>query len=118
MKNASIWGMEPAALACVLMFALLGDSCADTRRTLLAGVPSPPPDVEQACTLATQRCSHCHPIERVIVTRGIGVRKWQMYVEQMRLKPSSGITPAEAEVIFHCLQFVEEACTECKQGRS
>lgn len=118
MKNALICSMEHAALACLLLLALLGGSCADTRKTLLSGAPTPPPDIEQACTLATQRCSHCHPIERVIVTRGIGVRKWQMYVEQMRLKPSSGITPAEGEVIFNCLRFVEEACTECKQGPS
>jgi len=118
MKNAFIGSMESAALACVMLFALVAQSCTDNRRALLSGIPSPPPDVEQACTLATQRCSHCHPIERVIVTRGIGVRKWQIYVEQMRLKPSSGITQAEGEVIFNCLRFVEEACTECKQGRS
>lgn len=41
-----------------------------------------------------------------------------MYVEQMRLKPSSGISPTDAEVIFRCLRFVEEDCVDCKQGRS
>ena len=53
-----------------------------------------------------------------MVSRGIGERRWKMYVEQMRLKPSSGISAAEGDVIFSCLRFVEETCAECKQGRS
>jgi hypothetical protein len=44
-----------------------------------------------------------------MVSRGIGVDQWAVYVEQMRLKPSSGISPAEAAVIFRCLQFVESS---------
>jgi hypothetical protein len=93
-------------------------SCANAPRGLLTGAANPPPDVQQACALATLKCAHCHPIERVMVSRGIGERKWQMYVEQMRLKPSSGISLTEAGVIFRCLQFVEKTCTECKQGNS
>jgi hypothetical protein len=99
-----------------LLAALFG-ACAEPRG-LLTGAAPPPPGIEQACTLATTKCSRCHPIERVVVTRGIGERRWRMYVEQMRLKPSSGISPAEGDVIFSCLRFVEETCTECKQGRS
>jgi hypothetical protein len=105
-----------AALVAVLA-VLLGDACAE-QRGLLAGTAPPPPDIQQACALATTKCGHCHPIERVVVSRGIGERRWKMYVEQMRLKPSSGISAAEGDVIFSCLRFVEETCADCKQGRS
>jgi hypothetical protein len=100
-----------------LLASLFGAACGEPRG-LLTGAAPPPADILQACTLATTKCSHCHPIERVVVTRGIGERRWKMYVDQMRLKPSSGISPAEGEVIFRCLRFVEETCAECKQGRS
>jgi len=106
-----------AAVLAVLTSGL-ATSCADAPHGLLAGTPAPPPEVQQDCALATAKCARCHPIERVIVSRGIGVRRWQMYIEQMRLKPSSGISPSDADIIFRCLRFVEEACTDCKQGRS
>jgi hypothetical protein len=104
-------------LLAALLAVVLAPACAEPRG-LLTGAAPPPPDIQQACALATARCSHCHPIERVVVTRGIGERRWKMYVEQMRLKPSSGISPVEGEVIFSCLRFVEETCADCKQGRS
>ena len=84
-------------------------ACAGEPRGLLTGAPTPTPDIAQACELATRRCSRCHPIERVMMSRGIGPARWEMYVEQMRLKPSSGISPAEAATIFRCLQFVDSA---------
>lgn len=93
---------------------------ADPPRALLTGTsPSPPPgDVAQACALASTKCARCHPIDRVVVSRGIGMGRWQMTVEQMRLKPSSSISPDDANVILRCLRFVEEACVDCKQGRT
>jgi len=93
-------------------------ACADTPRGVLTGTSTPPPEVEQACALTTTKCARCHPIDRVVVSRGIGIGRWQMYVEQMRLKPSSAISVDDASVILRCLRFVEEACTDCKQGRS
>jgi hypothetical protein len=101
-----------------LLAALLAASCADAPRALLSGAPSPPAEVQQACSVATVKCSRCHPIDRVVVARGIGVGRWQMYIEQMRLKPSSGISLRDADVIFQCLRFVEDSCTDCRQGRS
>ena len=98
-------------LGIALLAAVAAVSCADAPRGLLTGAPPAPPDIRDACELATRRCARCHPIERVMVSRGIGVARWQMYIEQMRLKPSSGISPSEAAVIFRCLSFVE-------QGRS
>ena len=102
---------------CALVFLALA-ACVDAPRSLLSGVPNPPSEVEQACALATAKCARCHPIDRVVVSRGIGMGRWQMYVEQMRLKPSSGISLRDEDIIFRCLRFIEEACTECKQGHS
>ncbi|HEX3762457.1 MAG TPA: hypothetical protein VHW23_27335 [Kofleriaceae bacterium] len=101
-----------------VLAALLAASCADAPRGLLTGAPNPPPEVQQACSLATTKCSRCHAIDRVVVARGIGVGRWQMYIEQMRLKPSSGISVKDADVIFQCMRFVEDSCTDCRQGRS
>src|SRR6185295_15431389 len=61
----------------VIATALLAASCADAPRGLLSGAPAPPPEIEQACTLATTKCARCHSIDRVIVSRGIGVGRWQ-----------------------------------------
>jgi hypothetical protein len=105
------------ALLTTLLGVLLG-ACADSPRGLLTGTAAPPPEVEQACALTTTKCARCHPIDRVVVSRGIGLGRWQMYVEQMRLKPSSSISPEDAQVILSCLRFVEDACTTCRQGRS
>jgi hypothetical protein len=112
MKRAT--SVHRAAVLAVLLAA----SCADAPRSLLTGAPNPPADVQQACAVATAKCSRCHAIDRVVVARGIGVGKWQMYVEQMRLKPSSGISVRDADVIFQCLRFVEDSCTDCRQGKS
>jgi hypothetical protein len=103
----------PAAIIASLLAA-----CADAPRGLLTGAPSPPPEIEQACAVATAKCARCHPIDRVVVARGIGMGRWQMYVEQMRLKPSSGISLRDQDTIVQCLKFVEDTCTECKQGHS
>jgi len=108
---------DPSGVLAAMITIMLATACAEPRG-LLTGAAPPPPDIRQACALATTKCAHCHPIERVVVSRGIGERRWKMYVEQMRLKPSSGISESEGEVIFSCLRFVEETCAECKQGRS
>jgi len=102
----------------VLIAGWMGASCADTPRSLLAGASVVPSDIEQACTFATMKCTHCHPIERVVLSRGMGVERWQMTINQMRLKPSSGISPSDADIVFRCLRFIEESCIECKQRRS
>ena len=97
---------------------LFATACADAPRSLLSGTAAAPPEVQQACSLATTKCAHCHPIERVVVSRGMGGPRWHMYVERMRLKPSSGISRTDADIIFQCLRFIEESCTDCQQGRS
>jgi hypothetical protein len=104
------------AICLAALVALLG-ACAEGPRGLLTDTATPPPEIQRACALATTKCARCHPIDRVVVSRGIGVGRWEMYVEQMRLKPSSSISPDDASVILRCLRFVEEACVDCKQGR-
>ena len=101
-----------------MLLLAAGAGCVDRPRGLLTGVSPPPPGIEHACALASTKCARCHSIDRVVMLRGIGVGRWQMYVEQMRLKPSSAISPADGETILSCLRFVEEACTDCKQGPS
>lgn len=118
MKKPRTGGARRVAPIALVIAASLGASCADTSRSLLSGVATVPPEIEQACAFATAKCTHCHPIERVVLSRGIGVGRWQMYVEQMRLKPSSGISPDDAGIVFRCLQFIEESCFECTQRRS
>ena len=110
--------MNRGVFSAAIAAALFAAACADAPRGLLTGAPNPPPEVQQACTLASTKCARCHPIDRVIVSRGIGMGRWQMYVEQMRLKPSSGISLRDADIIFRCLRFVEESCPECRQGHS
>jgi hypothetical protein len=110
------YGVRVAIAASLLGSLLAG--CADAPRGLLTGAPNPPPEIEQACAVATAKCARCHPIDRVVVSRGIGMGRWEMYVEQMRLKPSSGISLRDEAVIFQCLRFVEDSCTECKRGSS
>jgi hypothetical protein len=100
------------------LVGLVLGACAERPRALLTGTASAPPVIEQACALATTKCARCHPIDRVVVSLGIGMGRWEMYVEQMRLKPSSSISLDDADVILRCLRFVEEACVDCKQGRS
>jgi hypothetical protein len=102
----------------VALASSMAAACADTPRGLLSGASVVPPDIEQACTFATMKCTHCHPIERVVLSRGIGVERWQTTINHMRLKPSSGISPSDADVVFRCLQYIEESCIECKQRRS
>lgn len=116
MTKSRIAGGTARLAALVVVFFVA--SCADTPHSLLSGSSSAPPEIEQACAFAAMKCSHCHPIDRVVAARGIGDRRWQMYVEEMRLKPSSGISPSDAGVVFRCLQFLEQACLGCKQGRS
>jgi hypothetical protein len=96
---------------------LLAASCAEAPRSLLSGAPVVPPEIEQACSFTTMKCTHCHPIERVVLARGGGFGRWQITVEQMRLKPSSGISLNDADIVFRCFRFIEESCLECRQRR-
>lgn len=112
-------GATRCAIAIAIVVTIMIGACADTPRSLLSGATVVPAEIQQACTFTTTKCSHCHPIERVVLARGVGIDRWQMTVEQMRLKPSSGISLGDTEVVFRCLRFIEDDCLGCKkQGRS
>jgi hypothetical protein len=64
-----------------------------------------PPEVASACELANQRCSHCHPIDRVLRAHISEPSDWRRYVHRMRLMPASGIPPREEPIITRCLVF-------------
>ena len=119
MSKSQIRNAGAARCASAIAIAIALTACADTPRSLLSGASVVPPEIEQACTFTTNKCSHCHPIERVVLARGVGIRRWQVTVEQMRLKPSSGISLDDTEVVFRCLRFIEDDCVGCKkQGPS
>lgn len=65
------------------------------------------PAIRQGCTLTARKCSRCHPIDRITVARGIGEASWRLYVDEMRLKPSSGISVEDAQLIMRCLVYLE-----------
>lgn len=92
----------------ILWAALALAACADTPRGLLTNTADAPPEIRDACALADTRCARCHPIERVVLARGVGERRWQMFVDEMRRKPSSGISPGDAEIILRCLRFFDD----------
>lgn len=76
------------------------------------GVPSPSPGssgadpdyLRDACRLTNDRCTRCHPLDRVLQAR-LGAPQWRDYVHRMRLMPGSGIRPAEEAVLVDCLAY-------------
>lgn len=55
--------------------------------------------------LFAQRCSRCHSLARPL---GSGIDDdvfWRRYVEQMRLKPGSGISTSDEEAILRFLHY-------------
>jgi len=69
----------------------------------LAADPGAPPEIHAACRLASQRCTRCHPIDRVLLARVENPQHWEYYVARMRRQPRSGITEEDARVIVRCL---------------
>jgi hypothetical protein len=90
------------ALALLLLLAGCG---APSGGLLGARAASAPPEVRAACDLTAQRCSRCHPIERLMLARVSSPVHWERYVERMRHQPESGITEDEGRIIVRCLVF-------------
>jgi hypothetical protein len=86
---------------CLFVAAFVYGGCGP--RTALLPPPQAPPDVVAACQLASERCAHCHPIERVKLARVQNPQQWQWYVARMRLQPHSGISLGDQYVITRCL---------------
>jgi hypothetical protein len=69
----------------------------------LTAPPEAPPEIHAACRLAVQRCTRCHPIERVLLARVESPQHWEYYVARMRRQPRSGISEEDGRVIARCL---------------
>jgi hypothetical protein len=80
---------------------------AGSRHSLLPHTAAAPPDIRDACTRADLRCSTCHPLDRVVDYQHRGRSSWEQAVKRMRLKPESGITVAEADLIVDCLVYLD-----------
>ncbi len=52
------------------------------------------------------RCSKCHPLTRPLNTR-LKPEAWRQYVEKMKRRPGSGISPADGTRIVAFLQYRE-----------
>lgn len=65
---------------------------------------SNPAYLRDACRLANDRCTRCHPLDRVLQAR-LAASQWRDYVHRMRLMPGSGIQPAEEPAIVDCLAY-------------
>lgn len=55
--------------------------------------------------LFAQRCSRCHSLARPLQSGITDDAFWRRYVEQMRLKPGSGISREDEEGILRFLHF-------------
>jgi hypothetical protein len=92
----------------VIKVSLLGVAmlfgCGDGGRpvALASGAPT---EITAACSLAGQRCSRCHSIDRVERAHISQPEAWREYVRRMRLMPGSGIPPEEELAIVQCLVF-------------
>jgi hypothetical protein len=75
--------------------------------TLLPERGGDPPEVREACNRAQLRCSSCHTLDRIFSYQRRGRDDWQQEVKRMRLKPASGITVADAELIVTCLMYID-----------
>ena len=72
---------------------------------LVSGLAPLPPSIDGACRLAARRCTRCHTIDRVLLTRVESPEHWRYYVDRMRRQPGSGISPEDGQVIVRCLVY-------------
>ena len=77
------------------------------RRGGLTGsqIASIPKDLVANYTLFSKRCSRCHTLSRPINAPISSARHWKAYVNRMRLNPSSGISPKDAQRIVMFLDY-------------
>jgi hypothetical protein len=88
-----------------LVVAIAGCGAGEAPGRVLTAGRSPPPEIADACDLASRRCSRCHPLERLLLAHVATPGNWVWYVDRMRHQPESGITEPEGRVIVRCLVF-------------
>jgi hypothetical protein len=92
----------------VLLVALSFAACGSSQPvvSLTSGLePAPSAEGERDCQLTSQRCTRCHPVERILHARVSSPTHWQRYVTRMRLMPGSGIAESEQDRIVSCLVY-------------
>jgi hypothetical protein len=92
--------------AVVALASALAGACRDTSlayRRLLPDADRAPPELQAACRRAAEKCTQCHPIDRVVTIERLGPGQWERVVARMRLKPSSGISASDGAMILNCL---------------
>lgn len=77
------------------------------RPTLLSEHRHEPREIQDACGRTELRCSSCHSLDRILSSHRRGRADWEDLVTQMRLKPGSGISVADADGIVTCLTYVD-----------
>ena len=87
--------------------AMLALACGSGPRVLLPAHGNDPPEIQQACNRAEVRCSSCHTLDRIVGYSHHGRADWEQEVARMRLKPASGISPTDAELIVACLVYID-----------
>jgi hypothetical protein len=95
-----------AALAWWVGVALVV-ACGGGSRQLLPTGGREPSEVREACNRAELRCSGCHSLDRIVDARNRGHVDWQQQVRRMRLKPASGISVADGDLIVRCLVYID-----------
>jgi hypothetical protein len=78
-----------------------------TRPTLLPRHGNESPEIQAACHRTELRCSSCHSLDRVLSSPHRGRPDWEEVVKQMRLRPGSGITVGDGDMIVRCLTYVD-----------
>ena len=101
---AGRFGAAGAAPWLCATVALL-DACG--RPALLPEHGHEPPAVQDACSRTELKCSSCHTLDRILSYQRRGRTDWAQEVKRMRLKPASGITVADADVIVTCLTYID-----------
>lgn len=99
------------SLAVSMVFAVAGAglvatlvSCNQPRLALVPDRVRTPPGIREACALAETKCSRCHDLERIRVSR-FSRNEWSWYVDRMRRQPDSGITERDGATILNCLTY-------------
>ncbi len=65
-----------------------------------------PPSQKENYEVFKIRCSKCHPLARPLNTR-MKPDAWKAYVEKMKRRPGSGISPGDGSKILEFLQYRE-----------
>lgn len=98
-----------AAMSILLTFTGIATAAAcqpaGSRPRLVLDDAGAPLALHRACSLAEERCSRCHTLERVAHAEVATPAQWQEQVERMRRMAGSAISPRDGAAITDCLVY-------------